>query len=262
MGNAFVKFNNGILSINDKEGKPIGTSQPFIINSDKVKEIHIDTPIEPRLMEIHCKNMTRIKGLENVSANNMSTMKNMFKDCTSLKEIDVSEIQRTWRGINGIESTSGMFENCESLEKADIHCKSVSYFYLGSVNDTSNMFKNCKSLKEVNAENIDTKNVKNMQGMFENCKSLQNINLKSMDTYEAYSNNGMKNMFKGCDNLQEIKTSKAISDNLPFFHATTDIGKDINGGNSQKDTEQSGMVWVKPHTRNGKTIKGFYRRKK
>ena len=66
------------------------------------------------------------------------------------------------------------------------------------------MFYGCSSLKELNLNNFNTINVKDMVNMFSGCSSLKELNLGNFNTNNAYSISGM---FSGCSNelIMKIK---------------------------------------------------------
>ena len=69
-------------------------------------------------------------------------MDNMFNECTSLKELDLSNFN-----TNNVNDFSYMFYDCSSLEKLDI-----SNFQTGHVRYSEHMFYRCVSLKELKCE--------------------------------------------------------------------------------------------------------------
>jgi surface protein len=66
-----------------------------------------------------------------------------------------------------------MFRDCSSLKSIDL-----SSFNTTNVNDMESMFRKCKSLKSLDLSSFDTTNVSNMILMFSYCSSLKKENIK------------------------------------------------------------------------------------
>ena len=94
-----------------------------------------------------------------------TNMKNMFADCSNLKEIDVSNFDTSC-----VMNMSGMFSNCVKLNKIDL-----SNFCTINVMDTSSMFHNCISLKDLDISSLDMANVVDSYNMYNNCLNLINV---------------------------------------------------------------------------------------
>ena len=80
------------------------------------------------------RSLTNIKSPDNVNTENVTNMSFMFYECSSLKELDLSNLD-----TNSVTDMSGMFGNCTSLTNIKLH------------------------------DNVNTDNVTNMSGMFDNC---------------------------------------------------------------------------------------------
>ena len=99
-------------------------------------------------------------------------MTGMFADCSSLKELDLSNFY-----TNKIYNMSGIFSGCSSLISLDI-----SNFDTSFVKNLSFMFYNCSSLKSLNLTNFDTSKVVNISHMFYDCKSLISLDISNFNT--------------------------------------------------------------------------------
>lgn len=106
-------------------------------------------------------------------------MKDMFRNCINLEEIDFGKGFDT----KNVADMSNMFRSCRNLQKLDL-----SHFDTSSVLDMSCMFMHCDSLTDLFVTNFDTSRVGDMNWMFANCASLKNLNLTSFtfDTERVY----------------------------------------------------------------------------
>lgn len=90
------------------------------------------------------------------STSKLTSMRGMFKGCSKLESIDLSNFNTT-----NTTNMAEMFENCQRLTKLD-----VSRFNTSKVVDMSNMFYDVENVTKLDLSNFDTSNVKNMAGMF------------------------------------------------------------------------------------------------
>ena len=98
-----------------------------------------------------------------------------------------------------------LFRGCTSITEIDL-----SNFVTTQVTDMGNMFYGCTSLTSINLANLDTSNVIYMSCMFQGCSSLISLNLSSFDTSNVKY---MNYMFDGCSTLVMLDTSKLIISN-------------------------------------------------
>ena len=188
--------------------------------------------------------MKEIDGLQYLNTGNMTSMKNMFYDCHSLKSLDLSSFD-----TRNVTDMSGMFAGCSSLTSLNLRnfdtsnvtnmsdmfglaistyiytlsrdhfCSSLtsldlSSFNTNNVTDMFGMFRGCESLSALNITSFNTSNVTNMADMFWNCKSLTVLDISSFDTKNVTD---MENMFSNCKNLVTIYASeKWTMENVPW----------------------------------------------
>lgn len=183
-------------------------------------------------------NLTNLKSvqLNEISSSTSQTtdMTNMFSNCQSLAEIDLSNLD-----TSSVVSMSYMFSGCDSLVKLDLsnldmksvesmggmfmHCRSLIKVNLATSNTRSlthinYMFFACVNLEEVNLSGFDTSLVSNMASMFASCRSLVELDLSNFNTS---STNFMSNMFQNCEslitlNLVGFETGNGINRNDMF----------------------------------------------
>ena len=141
----------------------------------------------------NCKSLREVD-LSKFNSKNIKKMDFMFTGCTVLTSVDLSNFSN-----ENLISMSRMFFHCSSLESLDL-----SQFKTPKVEDMSYTFADCSGLKKLDMSGFDTKNVKNMRGLFERCKSLPTVNIKHFDTENVTD---MAYMFNKCYSLKEIDTS-------------------------------------------------------
>ncbi len=126
-----------------------------------------------------CKALKSIKGIENLDTSLVTNMNNMFYECNSLVNLDLS-------GFN-----------------------------TSNVTNMYRMFYNCSSLTSLNVSSFDTSNVTIMDRMFFNCSSLLNLDISSFDISKVAN---MDNTFFNCASLQTLKLGNFNKQSLQYFY--------------------------------------------
>ena len=145
-----------------------------------------------------CSNLKSISGLDVIDTDSVRNMSNMFRDCNSLTDIDLSSFK-----TSKVSDMYGMFYNCSSLKNIRINSE---YFDTSHVTDMSYMFYNCSSLPSLNCRIFnDVSNVRTMHSMFSGCSSL--TTLYNVDKFNPTVTEDMSYMFSGCSNLRELDMS-------------------------------------------------------
>lgn len=98
-----------------------------------------------------------------LDVSNITSMNNMFQNCSSLTTLDVS----SWDTGN-ITNMNSMFSGCKNLTVLDL-----SNFTTSETTSfmASSMFSNCRKLTEVDISNMDLTRIATINYMFENCGS-------------------------------------------------------------------------------------------
>lgn len=137
----------------------------------------------------NCSGLSEIKGIENLNTSEVTIMNQMFAQCNSLKELDLS-------GFNteNVTSMDWMFYGCSSLSKL-----SLTKFDTQKVESMSQMFANCKRIKEIDLSSFNTSSVTNMYKMFSSCGDLETI--YASNNWSTLSVTNSTNMFDCCFNL-------------------------------------------------------------
>ena len=141
---------------------------------------------------------------------NVTSMTEMFKNCSSLTSLDVS-------GFNTSKVTGmiSMFQDCSSLTSLDL-----SNWNTSKVTSNYCMFYNCESLTTLDLRNFDTSNIIDIFGMFSNCSSLTSLDVSGFNTSKVTN---MSDMFQNCKSLTTLdlsnwNTSKVTSMGSMFFN--------------------------------------------
>ncbi len=202
----------------------------------QVKVITVVDPIKPKntkawfygFEDCTTINLHDEKGNFLIDTSESNSAKIMFKDCKSLKSVDLSGFV-----TNNVTDMLQMFSGCESLTNLDLSmlntssvtqmqslfygCKNLQTIKFGSsfntskVGDMSYMFLRCTSLTSLDLTALNTSNVTAMQSMFSGCTGLTSLNLSSFDTKKVILMNGM---FQNCKNLMELDLSSFSNQSL------------------------------------------------
>ncbi len=139
-------------------------------------------------------NLTTISGLEYLNTTNVADMSSMFKNCSSLTNLVLTDLN-----TSNVSNMSDMFNGCSSLTNLN-----TSLFNTANVTNMSNMFKDCSSLTTINTSSFNTSNVTNMSGMFDGCANITSLNLSNFNTAKVTN---MASMFNGDYKLASINLS-------------------------------------------------------
>ena len=148
-----------------------------------------------------CKNLTTIDGIEYLNTENVTNMSGMFRDCSALTTLNVSNFD-----TKNVTSMSEMFYGCYALTTLD-----VSHFDTKNVTDMSSMFSGCEALTTLDVSNFDTKNVTDMSSMFSGCEALTTLDVSNFDTKNVTD---MSGMFSYCSALRMLYVSNFDTQNV------------------------------------------------
>lgn len=183
-------------------------------------------------------NLRSIKLPKGFIGSSVTDLRSMFKDCTSLTELDLSG-----SNAENVKEMNEMFYGCRALSKLDLTdfktgqvttmenmfciCSTletldVSSFNTENVTTMLGMFNNCSSLRSLDLPGFNTANVTQMSSMFNKCSSLRSLDLSSFNTRKVTY---MQSMFEGCTNLESIDLSSFDTENMKsmtgmFFSCT------------------------------------------
>ena len=180
-----------------------------------------------------CKNLTDIKGIENLNTEKVTSMIYMFDGCTKLESLDLTNFNTAV-----VKSMTYMFYNCSTLTSLNL-----SNFNTAKVTDMSSMFEGCTKLASLDLSNFNTEKVMYMSNMFYNCNKLTSLDLTSFNTAEVTK---MDNMFNGCSaltslDLSNFNTAKVTDMNYMFYNCNELTSLDLSSFNTAEVTDMSSM---------------------
>lgn len=204
---AFAVFDpsNGVLTFKYEASKPDGAYSlnegrtiPMWVTKHDVaiqKVIFDDSfakarPVTCMCWFFGCTNLKNIEGINNLNTTEVTDMGAMFRNCSSLTDLDVSGFD-----TKKVTTMGTMFSGCSKLYTLD-----VSGFDTKNVTDMYCMFNKCSGLTTLNVSGFDTKNVTNMREMFSGCSKLATIYVS--DKFVTTNVTEGKNMFNMCKALE------------------------------------------------------------
>ena len=159
---------------------------------------------------------------KSLEVGNVTLMLNMFRDCKSIRKIDLSNTDED--GTNPTKIGS-IFEGCISLESVNL--KGI-YFSNIDIQYSGSEFSGCSTLKE-----IDLSRISALSGyeLFKGCSSLTKIIFPEGGLRIG---NNLWSMFEGCESLEYVDFSNFICDNdivglnYAFANCTNLINVDLS----------------------------------
>ena len=127
------------------------------------------------------KDLETFIGLEYLNTSNVTSFKNMFKGCRSLKNLDLSGFD-----ASKVTDMKQMFEDCSSLKNLNLR-----NFNTDSATNMGDMFCECSSLESLDLSSFNTVNVTKMSYMFAYCSSLKTLDLSSFNTRNVTNMEGL-----------------------------------------------------------------------
>lgn len=168
-------------------------------NREKATSVIINDGVSPGYslsgFLVGCSHITSITFGNAWDTSRVNYMQNLFRGCTSLKEIDLSGFD-----TSKVKLMKHMFSECKSLEYLDL-----SSFDTSRVISMKAMFSNCENLKRVNVSSFNTSKVRNMNSMFRECYNLEQVDVSSFDVSSVQD---MDLMFDRCNHLSFLDLSR------------------------------------------------------
>ena len=168
------------------------------------------------------RSLKSITGLEYLNMSKVTNMSYMFRDCSSLTNLDVSGFK-----TDKVTIMNSMFEGCSSLTNLD-----VSGFKTDNVNDMSSMFYGCSSLTNLDVSGFNTENVNSMGSMFQGCSNLKSLDVSGFKTDKV---GDMGSMFRDCLGLTSLDVSGFNTEYVG------DMGSMFRGCSNLKSIDVSGF---------------------
>ena len=143
--------------------------------ADQITSVVIAEEIAPKSTKKlfrDLKNIENIIGLNKLNTCNVTTMHDMFRNCSNLKSVDLSTFN-----TEKVTTMYAMFAYCTRIENIN-----MSSFNTKEVTNMSAMFYNCGQLKQLDVNNFNTENVTTMASMFANCSNLEKLDISNWKT--------------------------------------------------------------------------------
>ena len=176
-----------------------------------------------------CTNLESID-MGQLTFDSNTDMNHMFCACKSLTYLNISSLK-----TSKVTDMCGLFAECSKLESV-----SLSGFDCSKVEDMSYMFSSCYKLSTINGiENLDCRNVLDMSTMFFqtyaleyvdtslwpaynltnvshmfNQSGVKKLDLSGLNLTYVYGVNNYTHMLFECNNLEILRTPKALSDSI------------------------------------------------
>ena len=149
----------------------------------------------------NCTKLTEIKNIKNLYTNECVSMYQMFSDCSSLTNLDLSAFD-----TSKVTDMSEMFTNCSSLTNID-----VKGFDTSNVTTMFYMFCGCSSLTSLDLSGFNTLKLTSMNSMFRSCSNLKSIDLSGFNVSKVTN---MSLIFYACNNLKSITATQTVKDKI------------------------------------------------
>lgn len=153
--------------------------------------------------------MRKAKSIRGIFKNNFSMFEDYWKSC----------------------SIAWNLENCTNADSAFADCEfqdlRIDGLKFGKPCTAKNFFKDCEEVESHNLEDLDTRNLTNMDSFLENCSSIKKLDTSKWDLSSVTS---MCNFAKGADELIDVdltglNTAKKLEDFSNAFHSCTNLEK-------------------------------------
>ena len=224
---AWVKDKMTVATINEKLGN--GTIVHIVFD----KSFSTYTPTSLYCFFNRLTKLETITGLEFLNTANVTNMKCMFFNCSSLTSLDVTHFNTA-----NVTDMCSMFSNCSSLTSLD-----VTHFNTAKVTNMKNMFSDCSSLTSLDVTHFNTAKVTNMSSMFSSCSSLASLDVTHFNTANVTD---MGYMFDHCSSLTSLdvahfNTAKVTDMRFMFSSCSSLISLDVTHFNTANVTNMRNM---------------------
>ena len=177
--------------------------------------------------------VSSIEGIEYLNTSEATKMDRMFKSCSELTTIDVSNFD-----TSKVTDMSSMFHSCSGLT----NIPGLEKLNTSNVTNMTEMFHACMGLTNIDVSNFDTRNVTDMSCMFLNCHNLTSISgIENLNTSNVTN---MRNMFNGCSALTVLDLSNFDVSKVVYINQMFDGCKSLKRIYSKNDwnTQYSGTA--------------------
>lgn len=144
----------------------------------------------------------------------MKNFLNMCTGCTSLKKFTLNNSDfKTDPGSQWHTGSNGPFKDCNALETVYMSNITVST----NANGLKELFAGLSSLKEVKMDNIDFSKVITLENMFNNCSNLETLIFSPKEDATIATNANMDKFFANCSKLKTLDLSN-LNNSMASFH--------------------------------------------
>jgi surface protein len=156
-----------------------------IISID-LSNFDLSSVISTEKMFYYCQNLRNIIFPKDTTITNIESMKDMFNNCYSLKELNLIEMN-----VFNVKNMKNMFYSCNSLESLNL-----SHFHTSKVINMDSIFYGCNSLISLDISNFDLTGLTNTLTFFSSLKNLNKLeNIKAINLNISHANS-IANLFK------------------------------------------------------------------
>lgn len=142
-----------------------------------------------------CYNLKRIYGIENFYTNNCTQLTNVFSNCRSLQQLDLSN----WN-TNKVTTFVNLFYDCFRISDLSF----VKNWRTPVLTNLSNTFANCYLIEELDLHEWDVSHVTNVYYLFGGCRALKKLNITG---WVINSTTSLAYTFLNCHSLEYIDIS-------------------------------------------------------
>ena len=256
---------NAVESWNVSEDKEKGTVKAWVVpnSSDSSKyDLYIGAKGKVIANEDSSNIFYDFRGVKeinfdnNYDTSNATNMTNLFRNCTSLTEIDLSSFDTS--NVTNMYAMFCMWDSVLNLtpENKLEHIKFGHNFITDNVTNMRSMFAGLTELKELDLSNFNTKNVTTMYHMFTDCKNLVILDIGNFNTSKVTDMGGM---FLGCRSLATLDvssfdTSKVINMEDMFERCTSLTDLNLSNLDTSNVTNMGGMFNMWYGNENGECL--------
>ena len=205
-------------------------------------------------------NLTRVNNPENLDTSNVTSMRQMFANCSSLTYLNIASFN-----TGNVTDMGLMFYGCTALASLNI-----SNWDINNVTTIQAMFYRCLALKSLDLSGWNTSNITNMRTVFEHCENittitfgtqwntskvtdftamfnscylLTSLDVSNWDTGEALSLDGMFNHCRALStiNVSNWDTSKVTTMSYVFCGCYAVTALDVSNWCTNNVTDMYGM---------------------
>ena len=178
-----------------------------------------------------------IEGLNTLNTSKVTSMVDMFKNCSKLKALDLSGFD-----TGNVTTMSGIFYKCLSLTHLDLHG-----FNTSKVTDLGSAFASCSGLTELDLSNFDTSSLTFMGSTFSGCTNLVVLHLDNFDTSKVDGSGAFQGTFRNCSSLKTIYCKYDWNNAKTTYTAFMYEGcGSLTGGKGTKVTDSSYKKYSRP----------------